>query len=228
MLAGAFDGDLGEHRKIDAVDRAAEVLDLLVAAGLLLAELVGRKAEHREAARRDRLVELLEALILRGLAALRGDVDDEEDLAGEVGERGLGAVDAADGNVVEHGMGLAEERAEMGACCAVKATVGALRRASQIGAGHRAACLAGQGLREAEDPLENRVDVLQVIAEVEERRRAPFSAIAPVTFRVLLEQAQEVAVALPRLHGVALDDGIGVLAADMPSGSAPAARAANG
>src|SRR5262249_41731679 len=49
VLLGAGHGDLGEHGKIDAVDGAAEFLDLLISAGLLRAEIVCRETEDRKA-----------------------------------------------------------------------------------------------------------------------------------------------------------------------------------
>jgi hypothetical protein len=42
----ALDRRLAEHRELDAVGQAAEIGDFLVAAGFLLAKVVGRKAEH--------------------------------------------------------------------------------------------------------------------------------------------------------------------------------------
>jgi hypothetical protein len=71
----------------------AELLDLVVGAGVLAAELVAGEAEDGEVVRvllLDGLVQALEALELRREAALGGGVDDEDDLAleGVEGEGG--------------------------------------------------------------------------------------------------------------------------------------------
>ena len=48
MRAGAVDFDLREQRERDVVVERAELLDLGLVAGLLMAELVARKTEHGE------------------------------------------------------------------------------------------------------------------------------------------------------------------------------------
>lgn len=68
----------------DAVVDLAEVLDLVVGAGLLRAELIARESEDGEVvavACAQVLVQLLEALVLRRQAALRRRIDDKDDLA---------------------------------------------------------------------------------------------------------------------------------------------------
>lgn len=68
----------------------AEVLDLVIGPGLLGAELVTRKPEDLEVLRvlgLDVLVELLKAGVLGRETAFGGGVDDEHDLALEVGHR---------------------------------------------------------------------------------------------------------------------------------------------
>ena len=88
MDARAFDGDLGEERKGDRVVGGAELGDFLVRSGFLRGEVVGGEAEYDEALGFELLVELFKGGVLRGEAALGGDVHDEEDFAGVVGERG--------------------------------------------------------------------------------------------------------------------------------------------
>jgi hypothetical protein len=48
LACGAVDVDLGHHRKAHAVVELAEAGDLVVAAGVLAAELVARKAQHHQ------------------------------------------------------------------------------------------------------------------------------------------------------------------------------------
>ena len=105
VLVGAGDGDLGEDGEGDGVVDGAEFGDFLVGAGLLLAEVVGGEAEDDEAAVFVLLVEGFEAGVLRGEAALGGDVDDEEDFAGVVGEGGGGAGEGGERERGEGGHG---------------------------------------------------------------------------------------------------------------------------
>src|ERR1700761_1032922 len=98
---GASDGDLREHREVDAEGGAAEGLDVFVGAGLLGAEVVGREAADDEAGVFETGVDLFEGVVLGGETALGGYVDDEEDFATIVGERGDFAGDFVDGDVVE-------------------------------------------------------------------------------------------------------------------------------
>lgn len=87
----AVDVDLLHDGEGHAVVDLAEVLDVVVASGLLAAELVAGEAEDLElrVLGGDVLVQLLEALVLRGEAAFGGRVDDEDDAALVVGERDL-------------------------------------------------------------------------------------------------------------------------------------------
>ena len=109
VLVGAGDGDLGEEGEGDGVVDGAELGDLLVGAGLLAGEVVGGEAEDDEAAIFVVLVEGFEGGVLRGEAALAGDVHDEEEFAGVVGECGGGAGDGGEGDGGEgrHGDSLA-------------------------------------------------------------------------------------------------------------------------
>lgn len=89
----AVDVDLGHDGEGDAVVELAELLDLLVGAGLLAAELVAGEAEDDEVVGvllAHRVPQFLQAGVLRGEAAFGGRVDDEHDLALVVGERDLG------------------------------------------------------------------------------------------------------------------------------------------
>jgi hypothetical protein len=115
----AVDVDLREHREGDAVIELAELLDLLLAAWLLAAELVAREAEHLEALAVQLAVELLEALVLRREAALACRVDDQEHLALVARELDRLAVDVVDGDVVE---------ARHGRCRGTKAAIMARTR----------------------------------------------------------------------------------------------------
>jgi len=91
VLVGANDGDFGEEGEGDGVVDGAELGDLLIGAGLLSGEVVGGEAEDDEAAILVGLVEGFEGGVLRGEAAFGGDVDEEENVAGVVGEGGGGA-----------------------------------------------------------------------------------------------------------------------------------------
>ncbi len=86
VLGRAGDGDLGEEGEGDGVFGGAEGGDLGVGAGLLAGEVVGREAEDDEAAVLVLLIEGFEGGVLRGEAALGGDVDEQKDAAGVVGE----------------------------------------------------------------------------------------------------------------------------------------------
>ena len=97
----ACDGDLGEHGEVDAKGGAAEGLDVLVGAGLLSTEVVGWEAADHEAGLFEAGVDLFEGVVLRSETALGGDVDDEEDFAAIVGQRGSFAGDFVDGDIVE-------------------------------------------------------------------------------------------------------------------------------
>lgn len=82
----AVDVDLAEHGEGDAVVELTEGLDVRVGAGLLRAELVAGEAEDLKTLRVlgvQRLVERLERGVLASEAAFAGDVDDEDDFAGE-------------------------------------------------------------------------------------------------------------------------------------------------
>src|SRR5262249_27004622 len=78
----------------DAVVFLAERLDVGLRPRLLSAEIVAREAEDGQTPGRVLLVERLELLVLRRVAALAGDVDDEDDLALVARQVDLLAVDA--------------------------------------------------------------------------------------------------------------------------------------
>ena len=103
---GALDGDFGEDWEGDGVVDGAELGDFLVCAGLLSGEVVGGEAEDDEAAVFELLIELLKGGVLRGEAALGGDVHDEEDFAGVVGEGGRRAIEGGQGDTGERGHGI--------------------------------------------------------------------------------------------------------------------------
>ena len=97
----AVDLDLLEHRERDAVGGRAELGDLLGAARLLPAELVAGEADDGEAAVSEPLLQPLQAVVLRRQAALGGDVDDQQRLAGQVVQRSRLAVQGGERNVVQ-------------------------------------------------------------------------------------------------------------------------------
>ncbi len=88
-----FDADFGEHGEGDVVLAGAELFDFFVRAGLLFAEVVGGESEDDEAFVFVLLVGAFEGGVLGGVAALAGDVDDEDDFAGVLGEVDVFAVD---------------------------------------------------------------------------------------------------------------------------------------
>jgi hypothetical protein len=86
--------DFAQDGERDAVVQLAELLDLVVAAGVLATELVAREADDLELVTvlaLDLLVELLQPGELRCETAFRGGVDDEDDLAVKLGQRVVGA-----------------------------------------------------------------------------------------------------------------------------------------
>src|SRR5438105_9794064 len=72
-------------------------------------------------------------------------------------------------------------------------------------------------LRLPEHPLEDRIDVLEVIAEVELLLDLGIAKIL-LHLGVLLQELEEIAFAAPDRHGVALHQLVGVLAARAPLG----------
>ena len=91
MALLAVDIDLLGDGEGDAVGGRAEGGDLVRRPRLLAAELVARHAEDGEAAVAVLLLQVLEAGVLGGQAAGRGNVDDKDGVAFEVGEiRGAG------------------------------------------------------------------------------------------------------------------------------------------
>src|SRR5690606_19292887 len=89
--------DLGEHREIDPVVERAERPDLLLVARFLVAELIAREAQHHQAALAIIGPQPLQAGVLRRESALRGAVDHQQYLAGELRQRPRTAVDARGG-----------------------------------------------------------------------------------------------------------------------------------
>lgn len=93
MRVVAVDIDLAQDGEGNLLVQRAEVLDLLVAAGLLAAELVAGEGDDGEVIGvllLDLLVDGLEVLVLVGEAALGCGVDDQDDLALELGQRDFG------------------------------------------------------------------------------------------------------------------------------------------
>ena len=91
---GATHIDFPQHGKADTVVELAKLLDLIVAARVLAAELVAGEADDLEVVgvlRLQVLVELLQPGELRGEAAFGGGVDDEDDFVGQLREGVVGA-----------------------------------------------------------------------------------------------------------------------------------------
>ena len=85
----AVDIDLAKNGEADTIVDLAEFLDLVVGAGILGAELVAGEAEDGEVVAVlgfQFLVEFLQTFELGSETAFRGRVNDENDLAFEVGE----------------------------------------------------------------------------------------------------------------------------------------------
>lgn len=85
----AVDVDFAQNRERDTVVHLAERLDLVIAAGVLIAELVAGETEDGERVRVlgiNGFVELLKTLELRGKSALGGGVDDEDNFALQRGQ----------------------------------------------------------------------------------------------------------------------------------------------
>src|SRR4029077_20226830 len=73
---------LRRHRESDAVLMLRGLLNVLDAAGLLAAEIIGRDADDHQAARAEFAPELLQSGVLRGEAAERRRVDNEDWMTG--------------------------------------------------------------------------------------------------------------------------------------------------
>src|ERR1017187_4879841 len=101
MSAVAVHFDFGEQGKVNAIVKLAKRLDVVVVAGLLVAELVAGKAEDFESEVVIFRVNLLQALVLGRESALAGGVDDEQDLALVGGEGLLGAIVELGGKIVD-------------------------------------------------------------------------------------------------------------------------------
>ncbi|KGQ20443.1 hypothetical protein LF41_980 [Lysobacter dokdonensis DS-58] len=113
MGIGAVDVDFREQGEIDVVGERAEVLDLGLVTGFLVAELVAREPEDHQALVAIVLPEFFQARVLRREPALGGDVDDQQHLARVVGERTLLAVDVGGGEIERGGHGV-EFRGDVG------------------------------------------------------------------------------------------------------------------
>ncbi|EXI74858.1 MAG: hypothetical protein AW07_01469 [Candidatus Accumulibacter sp. SK-11] len=83
----AGDGRLGKHRELNAVSEATELCNLAIAARLLIAEVVGRKADDDEATLPEARVKFLETVVLRGEPAVTGGIHDQQDLAAPLTKR---------------------------------------------------------------------------------------------------------------------------------------------
>src|SRR5690606_36481067 len=114
MRAGAVDLDLGRHREIHPVVERAELLDLLLAARFLVAELVAGKPQHHQSAFAIVAPELLQAGVLRGEAALRGHVDEQLHLSSELREPQRLAADCGRGEVERGAHGAAPDSTRSG------------------------------------------------------------------------------------------------------------------
>jgi len=99
MRAIAVDLDLGGHRKTHRVVERAETADARFVLGFLVAELVARKSQHHQSGLAVVAPQLFQPGVLRGESAARGDVDDQQHVAGEIGQRQRVAVDVGGGEI---------------------------------------------------------------------------------------------------------------------------------
>jgi hypothetical protein len=114
-LLRPLDLDLGEHGEGHVVLRRAERLDFSLGAGLLPAEVVGRKPGDHQALRLVLLIQGLEAGVLPRETAARGDVHEQQRLAAEGAQRLGRAVDVGQGQVEHFGLrGLGGRRSSRG------------------------------------------------------------------------------------------------------------------
>lgn len=97
-IVGSYsnNGDFTEEREGDAVDSSDEAVDVLVAAGLLLAKLVAGEGQHVEVKRAEVALQLLQIfVVLLGEATLAGHVHHQRHLETQAdAENGAGS-DAA-------------------------------------------------------------------------------------------------------------------------------------
>ena len=85
-LMRRLDTDLAEQVKRHMVGAGAELMDLAVAARLLLPEIVGREREYPQAPAPVLLVQSFQRLVLGRVSAQRRRVDDHHDFAGVAGQ----------------------------------------------------------------------------------------------------------------------------------------------
>ena len=93
--------DLGHHRKCHTVVQLAELGDLVVAAGVLVGELVAREADDGQAPVLVLGVQFLEPGELRGEPALARGVDHDQNLAAIITEIDLGTIACGDLEVID-------------------------------------------------------------------------------------------------------------------------------
>ena len=72
---------LGEHGKLHSIGQPAEVGNFTVAAGLLIAEVVGRKSNNDQPTTLKPGIELFESIVLRGETTVTGGVHYQYHLA---------------------------------------------------------------------------------------------------------------------------------------------------
>ena len=82
----ALDHGLADHRKLDAIGQPAEVGNLLVAARLLLTEIIGREAKNDQTFVLEAVMQLFQAVVLIGEAAVAGGVHHQQHLALELAQ----------------------------------------------------------------------------------------------------------------------------------------------
>ena len=106
----AVDLDLVEQRESHAVLAGAELLDLLIRARFLGAELVAGETGDDQTFILILLVSGFEALVLGSITALGGDVDHEDDLAFIIFQGGILAIDVLQRDIVNRLGGRGRER----------------------------------------------------------------------------------------------------------------------
>lgn len=99
----ALDRELVHDGEGDVVLAGAKGLDLLIGAGLLSAEIVGRDSDDDQALSLVFFVDSFKGSVLRGESAAAGDVDQEQNFAVKLGERGRLSVDGLESEIVDAG-----------------------------------------------------------------------------------------------------------------------------
>jgi hypothetical protein len=93
--------DLVEEGKGYLVFGSAECLDLLIASRFLSSKVIAGKTENNETLRAILPIELFESGILRSITTEGGNIDDENDLACIIFQRGMLAIRSLEWNLIK-------------------------------------------------------------------------------------------------------------------------------